>query len=182
MGTRHICLLFSYFRPELVLWDDYYRSTSSVNGFQIILMPPMVHVSVLCFIVGLYDRGWRVMRRFQRRKERKTAERCYDRTVFATRHKERIINLIETSFNASQTEIQTVRPTYMDKNGTWKTVALFLSRAPLHYMWVRVLCSYYAFSVSWAMVMSVSFKSRTRGRILMKCCMCVMLLKATLNS
>lgn len=43
------------------------------------------------------------MRRFQRRKERKIAERCYDGSVFATRHKERIMNLIETSFSASQT-------------------------------------------------------------------------------
>jgi hypothetical protein len=108
----------------------------------------MVHVSVLCFIAELYDRGWRLMRRFQRRKERKTAEGCYDRTVFATRHEEGIMNLIETSFNASQTLRQTLRPTYMDKNGTWKTVVLFLSKAPLHYILVRVLCFYNAFSVA----------------------------------
>jgi hypothetical protein len=39
-------------------------------------------------------------------------------TVFATRHKERIMNLIETSFNVPQTQSRTLRPTYMDKNGT----------------------------------------------------------------
>jgi hypothetical protein len=57
------------------------------------------------------------------------------------------MNLIETSFNVPQTQSRTLRPTYMDKNGTWKTVVVFLSREALHYIWVRVLCFYYAFSV-----------------------------------
>lgn len=144
-------------------------------------MPPMVHVSVLCFIAELYDRGWRVMRGFQERQQKDVTTEPYSppdiKNALWTWLRHHLAHLKLRARHYSQhiwTKMELERQSYY----FYRQRRCITSECVFC---VFIMRSLWAVGMVMSVRQSVSFKSRTRGRILMKRRF-VMLLKVVLNS